>query len=436
MHLDTLLKWNRWGENPLNSGLPRQIITSINPFLHSEEIVALTGLRRSGKSTIMYQIMDRLVHQGIEQRAMLHINFEEPALAPLLKLSLLDELYDTYRAEIYPQGRAYLFLDEIQNLPEWERWVRARNETEDIKIFITGSSSQLLSRELGTLLTGRHVNFNIFPLNLAEVLQFRSIELPKKPWPFSPPAIIENTIKFLLTWGSLPKIVLADDAFRRQTLLLQYFDDILLKDIAMRHNVRDMSTLRGLAVHLLTQTGSLVSFGRLAKIFNVSTILIQNYCNYIEEAFLTEFLPFFSLKTALRQRNPQKIHATDLGIRDQISLSHSMDKGRAIESLVYNCLRQKKHDGIFYWKKTGEVDLCLRHGNTITALIQVVADGLDNDEIFKRELNAIKEGLKKFPRAKALIITGQRVLTKNRHVDKNIQIVPLWQFLLDPSLWV
>src|ERR1700683_1798162 len=130
MKIDTLLKWNRWGSNLLESGHKRHITAAIIPFLHTEEIVTLTGLRRAGKSTILYQVMDLLEGEGIPPKAMLHINFEEPALAPHLALDLLDSLYEIYRAQVYPTGKAYLFLDEIQNVPEWERWARARNETE------------------------------------------------------------------------------------------------------------------------------------------------------------------------------------------------------------------------------------------------------------------------------------------------------------------
>ena len=433
MLIDILIRWNRWGTNPLSSGHLRQITSTLSPFLHSEEIVVLTGLRRSGKSTVLYQIMDSLIDQSIDQKAMLHINFEEPALAPYLNLKILDELYDLYRSQIYPRGKAYLFLDEIQNIPEWERWVRARNETEDIKIFITGSSGRLMSRELATLLTGRHVSFEMFPLNMKELLQFFAIDLPPKPWPFAPPPLIQNSLNFKLKWGSLPKIVLAEQDIQREKLLSQYFDDILLKDIAMRHDIRDITSLRAIAVHVLTQTGSLISFQRIAAIFNISPVMAQNYCYYLQEAYLTELLPFYSLKAALRQRNPQKLHATDLGIRNQVGLSGSIDQGRLIESLVYNALKQVKNDGIFYLKKEGEIDFLLRRNNNIVALIQVVSDGLDNEKVFKRETKAFQD-LSDFPHAKLIIITNSRSIPKDIHLNTSAKIIPLWQFLLEPEI--
>lgn len=434
MWVDILIRWNRWGTNPLDSGRLRQITPMIIPFLHSEDIVTLSGLRRVGKSTILYQLMDALTAEGIESKAMLHINFEEPALAPYLTLNLLDTLYDVYRATVYPQGKVYLFLDEIQNIPGWERWVRARNETEDIKIFITGSSSKLMSAELATLLTGRYVNFDVYPLNLAELLDFFAVKIPSKPWPFAAPAPVAHAINFYSTWGSLPKIVLADSDARKEKLLTQYFDDVLLKDIAMRHSIRDLQTLRALAVHLLTQSGSLTSFNRLGNLFNVSTVLASSYCHYIQEGFLIDLVPFFSLKASERQRNPHKVYATDLGIRNQVSLSLSPDIGKSLESLVFRALKQQHHDGIFYWKNHGEIDFILRRKNVITTLIQVMAEGLDDPKVIAREINALQEGLKVFPKATPIIVVGQSALPMTLPIVKPIQIVPLWQFLLNPHL--
>jgi uncharacterized protein len=433
MKIDPLLKWNRWGSNLLESGRKRQVTAAIIPFLHTEEIVTLTGLRRAGKSTVLYQIMDLLEGEGIAQKAMLHINFEEPGLSPHLTIELLDSLYEIYRSQVYPSGKAYLFLDEIQNVPEWERWARARNETENIKIFITGSSSKLMSRELATLLTGRHINFNVYPLSLTELLEFKSINIPTKPWPFSPPAEIAHVIHFYMQWGSLPRIVLAKEDKMRMQILAQYFDDILLKDLAMRHNIRDLPTLRALAVHLITHTGSLISFNRLGNLFGVSTMLVKDYCQYLQETFLLELMPFFSLKVAERQRNPQKIYSLDSGLRNQASLSLSFDQGKLVESIVFNTLKQQGHT-VYYWKNRGEVDFVIHEGNTIISVIQVMAEGLSDHRTLKRELEALNEAMKVFPHAKPCLIVSQSDIPVNMGNLMPVQPIPLWQFLLNPEI--
>ena len=129
--LGVLSSWNRWGRATLNSGVEREVMARIVPFLHSKEVVALVGPRRAGKTTVLFKIMDMLEQASVPQEAMLHVNFEEPAFSLTLGLELLDTIYQAYREEIYPEGTAYLFLDEIQNVPGWERWVRARSDTEN-----------------------------------------------------------------------------------------------------------------------------------------------------------------------------------------------------------------------------------------------------------------------------------------------------------------
>lgn len=422
--LEILNRWNRWGTAKLSGGFRRTIVDKLLAFINTSDIVALTGLRRVGKTTILYQLMDILQEQGIPSEAMLHINFEEPALGPKLNLSLLDELYSSYREEIYPKGKAYIFLDEIQNIPDWERWVRARNESEDIKIFITGSSANLMSRELATVLTGRHVNFHVSPLSFAEFLQFKQIEIPNTILKIDPPAQIQHALKQYLDWGGLPEIVLSQQDERRRILLKQYFDDLLFKDVAMRHQIRDLTALRNIAVHLMTQTACLISMNRVAKVFNISLEMASNYCHFIQESFLVDFIPFYSLKSAERVRNPQKVHACDLGLRQIASLTNSPDYGKLTETVVYQYLQQQHRNDIFYWKATQEVDFVLRKANTIHTVIQVAYDNLDDEKVFTREFNSLLAAQEKFTEANSYIIVNKMPKMKNK------QLVPLWYFLL------
>lgn len=422
--LSILAQWNRWGTAKLKSGFTRATTQKIIPFFNTPEVITLTGIRRAGKTTILYQIMDQLEKQQVPTEAMLHMNFEEPALAPHLKLQLLDEIYQSYRSEIYPTGKAYLFFDEIQNVPEWERWVRARNERENIKIFITGSSANLMSRELATLLTGRHINFHISPLGFDEFLQFKQIPLPKKILPIDPTPEIQHALIQYLQWGGLPEVVLSKHTERKKLLLKQYFDDILFKDVAMRHQIRDVNMLRNVAVHLFTQTASLISINSISKIFQISLDMARNYCACLQEAFLVDFLPFYSLKVTERNRNPQKIHVCDLGIRQMVSLTQAPDNGRLIETAVYQKLQQTMHNDIFYWKGNQEVDFVLRKGNTIYSIIQVAYENLDNPKVLARELQALDAAKQQFPEATTLLIAGKMP----KYQDK--RILPLWVFLL------
>lgn len=432
MLIDVLARWNRWGTAKLDSGVKREILKELIDTLEMSEVVALVGSRRAGKSTIMYQIMDHIESHVSEKKAILHINFEEPSFAEQLNLGLLDKVYETYRREIYPEGKAYLFFDEIQNIPDWERWVRARGEMENIKIFITGSSSKLLSRELGTLLTGRHVLFTVYPLSFKEFLQFKNISFDQTLPQYKAPPKLQNALNQFLTWGSYPKIVLTDNDRQKEMLLKRYFEDILFKDIAMRHEIRNLNTLRGLALHLFGQTASLMSFKRLAKNFEVSEKLVGNYCQFIHEAFLVEFLPFYSLKVAERNRNPFKIHVNDLGMRKLMGLIHSPDFGRIAETAIHKALLVEPHQEIYYWKDKGEIDFLVRDQNEVRQLVQVVYEGLENPDVQKREFSSLISAGSRFRQAEKIVIAGS--FPQELQVpDKSIQVIPLWKFLLRSS---
>ena len=422
--LDILAQWNHWGSAILASGHVRDVIADISPFIDSKDIVALIGLRRAGKTTVLFQIMDMLKSKGISDKALLHMNFEEPALASMLNLELLDEIYQTYREEIYPVGKAYIFFDEIQNVPNWEKWVRARNENEDIKIFITGSSAQLMSRELATVLTGRHVEFYITPFSFKEIVRIKNITIPDPMLNINPSPIMQNTLKEYMKWGGFPEVVLSDSVERKQVLLKQYFDDVLFKDIAMRHQVRDLNILRNIAVHLITQTSCLFSINRISNQFQISLEKAANYCSFIEEAFLVDYLPYFSVKVSERNRNPQKIHVNDLGLRQIASISLSMDYGKLTETLVYQHLKRQFRNDIFYWKGKQEIDFVVRVGNEIHLAIQVVYDNLDVSDTRQRELSSLAQAKEQFPKTKTKLIVGKMPKSPDK------LMIPLWKFLL------
>lgn len=428
--LEAISRWNRWGGARLTGGICRDVLAELQSVIESKDIVVLMGPRRAGKTTVLFQIMDLLEQQGVPQKAMLHLNLEEPAFALELGIELLEKIYNNFREHVCPEGKAYLFLDEIQNIHQWERWIRARNETENIKIFITGSSSRLMSRELGTLLTGRHLSFKVFPLSFKEFLRFENIEVPKSILPLREKPKYYNMLNKYLKWGGFPEVVLAEDDYRKELLLRQYFDDILFKDVAVRHEIRDVNTLRNMAVHLLTQTGNLISAQRLSKLFGVSLDLAKSYCGYLQEAFLIHFGSYYSQKVSERNRNPQKVHALDLGMRQIVSLAHSPDKGHLIETAVQHVLMRQPHDGIFYWQEDVQIDFAVRKANSIKTLVQVFNGDFRDLEFIPREIKALTIAGKNFPNAEKIIIASNAIKKSYLKAQKDIQIIPLLDFLL------
>ncbi len=428
-----MARWNRWGEAQLDPGLPRDLTPTLDPYLDTPEVVALAGPRRAGKTTVMFQLMDRLEARGVARTAMLHLNLEEPVLAPDLGIEMLERAYRTYRERVHPSGRAWLFLDEVQAVPAWERWVRARMGTEQIKLFITGSSSALMSRELGKLLTGRHVTFRVLPLAFGEFLRFRGVTLPEAPLLAPSPPPIQHALREYLLWGGFPEVVLANDARRKEGLLKQYFDDVLYKDVALRHRVRDVPALRALAVHLLTHTASLISYQRASKMLQISLDSTKAYCGHLQEAFLIGLLPVFSRKAAVRARNPQKVHAVDVGLRNAVCLAFSPDEGHLAETAAWSALDHLRHDGLFYWRgaSASEVDLVVRAANDVRAAVQVCV-GANGQPVPERELAALTEIAGAHPRASRVL-----VVDRPQHAPtppKGVSVVPLWRFLVGPEL--
>lgn len=426
-----LSRWNRWGGALLDAGHPRDLTATLLRHLDTPEVIALIGPRRAGKTTVLFQLMDALEAAGSPREALLHVNLEEPGFGSHLGLALLERVYEAWRAEVFPEGRGWLFLDEIQRVPEWERWVRARSETEDVKIFVTGSSSALMSSELATLLTGRHLTFRVLPLSFGEVLSFRGIRAPSGSRLAADPAPIRNAVAEYLRWGGFPEVVLAKDEHRKKALLRQYFDDTLFKDIALRHQIRDLALLRNLAVYLVGQTGSLVSHQRLANVFEISKTAARSYCHHLEEAYLVSFLSFYSLKSAERLRRPSKVHAIDTGLRNAISLSGAPDRGRLMETAVHNSLLREESDGLYYWKGEGEVDLAVRQGLGIARLIQVTDEGLLDPASRRREIDALLEASRAFPDAEPLVVAG--ALPPSGVGELGVRTIALGRFLAQGS---
>lgn len=430
--LDVLARWNRWGSARLDPGHTREVTARLAPFITTKDVVALVGPRRAGKTTVLFQVMEQLTRNGVAPTAMLHVNLEDPAFAPERGPDLLERLYRTYREEVHPDGKVWLFLDEIQRVREWERWVRMRCETDDVKVFVTGSSSSLLSRELGTLLTGRHVEFRVWPLGFREYLAFHGIAVPQRPRVAGSPPRIQHALASYLRWGGFPEVVLAREEARKEVLLKQYFDDVLFKDVALRHEVRDLAALRSLAVYLMTQTAGLVSAQRVARQLGISVDLARTCFSHLQEAFLVEFLPCFSLKAAERARNPQKVHAIDTGLRNAVCLTASPDRGRLAETAVVAAMRRRDHDGLYYWKAGGEVDVVERRGNSVRTAVQVCFDASD-PAVQARETSALTEAGRVFRAMTPVLVLGRTSDDALDGIPRRIRVVPLWRFLLDPD---
>ena len=428
---DILAKWNFWDKPSIEAGYPRTLHSQILPHIAAPEIIVIKGVRRSGKSTLMLQLMNVLRGRGVAAEDMLYINFEEPLFIGQQGVAILDRLYRIYRERINPRRFPYVFLDEIQHVPEWERWARVKTDLREAKLFVTGSAADLVGAEYSTLLTGRNLSFTVYPLSFAEFLSFKGCEGPFAPLFLARnEPLIRNLLREYLQFGGFPEVVLRETAAGKEQLLKQYFEDLLYRDIVSRYRLRDVRTLKNIALYCMTNVSSLLSYTRLKNVLSVPLDVVRHYTGYMAETYMIREVPKHSFKVSEQLRNPRKIYVMDNGLRNAVSYRFSEDLGRLAENAVYWRLVGQEGD-IFYYKNRGEVDFLVRKGMQVTDLIQVSMIGEEAEPALRRELDALAEAMQDLKIDEGTIITESR--EEILEIPQGtIRMVPLWKWLASP----
>ena len=426
---DILAKWNFWDKPSIEAGYPRTLHSQILPHIAPPEIIVIKGVRRSGKSTLMLQPMNVLRGRGVSAEDMLYINFEEPLFIDQPGVEILDRLYRIYRERINPQRFPYVFLDEIQQVPEWERWARVKTDLREAKLFVTGSAANLIGAEYSTLLTGRNLSFTVYPLSFTEFLSFKGCEEPFDPiFLARNEPLIRNLLREYLQFGGFPEVVLRETAAGKEKLLKQYFEDLLYRDIVSRYRLRDVRTLKNIAIYCMTNVSNLFSYTRLKNVLSVPLDVVRNYTGYMAETYMIREVPKHSFKINEQLRNPKKIYVMDNGLRNAVSYRFSEDLGRLAENAVYWRLIAQEGD-IFYYKNRGEVDFLVRKGMQVTNLIQVSMIGEEEEPVLRRELDALADAMQDLKIDEGMIITESREGILEIPQGK-IRFVPLWKWLM------
>jgi len=378
-------------------GVQRDLLSNIPHASGFASII--TGMRRCGKSTLQLQMKNSyFVNEG------LFFNFEDPRLAGM-EIQDFERLY----AEILNRKTKTLFFDEIQIVKGWEIFVNQLLR-EEFSVVITGSNASLLSKELGTHLTGRHFSTELFPFSYTEFLRYQKKEKSIQ------------SFEHYLQKGGMP------DYLRTgiDTYLNNLLDDILIRDITVRFGVRDVTSLRQLAVYLLSNIGTLVSANSLTGMFGIkSSTTFLDYFSYFKDTYLIEFLPKFDYSIKKQIRNPQKVYCLDLGIYHQNKIVFSPNNGRVLENAVYLHLRRLTKE-IYYFHENGECDFVVTKNGVPQDLYQVCYE-LNNTNL-ERETNGLYEAMKKFNINNGYIITqNQTDLFKNENLT--IKVIPAWQWM-------
>ena len=460
-----LLEWNPWWTSPYRvDHIHRDVMVEFENWMPRKEIIAITGTRRSGKTTLMYIMIESLL-KTIPKENILFIKCDDERV---MEQNVIEKARELHAELFNPKGRVFIFLDEVQELNGWSQTVKriydladnvrfgySDQELDDnrmyevggvgggddlltdlngygIKIILTGS--RIMKEELGMNLAGRFVKIEVYPFSFREFLGSRGIMTDNRLEMITHKDAILNQLREFIEWGGFPEIVLERDPGRKRELLHFYSDSILYRDVVRRSGLTKIDKLEILKNLLLTNVSNLMSFNKLSKQLRISQDTVTGYVHAMENAsFIFPVSTFaFSLKKQLV--NPKKIYCIDSGLRNVVGFRFSSDVGRLYENIVYLQLRRRFRD-IYYWKangnggiiKNGEVDFVIMEGNKVIQAIQVCYD-IESAEV--REIKALLKCLDEFDLKEGVIVTG-RVKKTEVHDKKLIHYIPLWEWLLE-----
>lgn len=391
----------------------------VQKYLAHPNILTILGIRRCGKSIFSILLLD--------DKTFGYINFDDERLLGFGTKDLNRLLQAFY--ELYGSDTEYMILDEIQNIPAWELFVTRLRITK--RIIITGSNSKLLSGELSTRLTGRHMDFTLFPFNFREFLRYRGVQFQRDILTTTEMAKLFNELNDYLAFGGFPERFKFGNA-----AIEQIYTDILTKDVIFRHNIKRRDELRKIANYLISNSSREFTYSSLKKISQVKHLYtISNWISYLEEAFLIFKLEKFSFKLKQQILSPKKVYCIDNGIISTKGFKFSEDKGRLMENLVFIEMLRRNSYGfanqeIYYWKDhhQREVDFVIKEGLKIKELIQVCYD-IEDYETKERELKSLVRASKELRCSNLLVITWDYE-GREEFKGKEIKFIPLWKWLL------
>lgn len=393
-------------------GIPREVDAS--RYRKTGQIVVISGIRRSGKSTLLRQFS--MLYKNFH-----YINFDDDRL---LEFSLGDFSTLMLVYEKISPGTKVIFIDEIQNIAGWERFIR-RIHDDGYKVFLTGSNAKLLSAELGTHLTGRYIKITLYPFSFREVLRFRSVSVDRITE--KKKARILAEFDRYLTFGGFPEYLkYADPEYLKRT-----YDDILFRDIIGRFGIREVKAFRQLAHYLFTNMANMASYNALKKALGFKSVVsVRDYVGFLEEAFLV--FEIFKYDYSLKKQyvNDKKIYVIDNGMRNAVAFQFSDDRGRLLENCVFIELL-RRNAPVYFFKNTGECDFVTEDHGKVTAALQVCYELSQKNR--DRELDGLTSAMLTLGIKNGIILTYHQEETIV-HNGFSLHVLPVWKWLLEYEL--
>lgn len=386
-----------------------------------KKIRVAVGMRRTGKTTFLFQEIKNLLSQGISLERILYLNFEDDRLLPMGQQQMAALIDAFYAHEPENHGRlCYLFLDEVQNVENWSLVVRRLFDTKNVRIYLSGSSAKLLSKEIASSLRGRSLSTEIWPYSFSEYLRSGEMEMPPLPWAQRDKDRMGKQLRIYLSNGGFPEVagLKADDRMR---ILQDYVNVVVFRDIVERHQITNISLIKYLIKTLVTNTSGVFSVNKCfndlkSQGFKVGKNTLYDYLGHVEDAYLLFLVPLYSSSLRKSHSNPRKVYAVDTGLVKAHLLTDKPDWGKLFENLIYLDLRRKCLEVSYYLtRERYEVDFVVKNPRGKIMLYQSCFEA-SNKITWERENRALKGA------EKELGIKGQIITPENYFEFVNSEI--------------
>ncbi len=418
-------------EVELETGIPRRLKIRAVP----DKATVCIGVRRSGKSTYLFQMIKRLLYDGVSRENILYLNFFDDRLHNLRQVGL-GVITDAYYS-LYPEKKntemVYCFFDEIQAVTGWEPFVDRLMRTEKCEVYITGSSALLLSKEIATQMRGRALSWEIFPFSFREFLDYKQIDVTghlstKKR------LLVQKAFEEFWEAGGFPEVVGLDRHLRIK-IHQEYFHAVLFRDLVERHDISHPKAVKDLAHRLIDNTSSLYSINGLTGYLKslghkAPKYAVSEYLEWFEDAYFLFSVRIFDASLARSKTNPKKIYCVDHAMVTSVASGILVNTGHLLENLVFRALRCVTPD-IWYCKTKGgmEVDFLAQLQERSRMLVQV-CESMAEPQTRKRELAALTEAMAEYGLKSGTVVTRNEEDQINVGAGK-IEVMPVWRFLLN-----
>lgn len=408
-----------WDGTPYHHTFKRIHNQEVLNDLNLDEIQIITGIRRCGKSTLLETIINHLMKQH-DPKSILYINLDDPNYNEICNDAALFYEVITAAEKISGIRTEYLFLDEIQNVEAWEKYIKSMYDSKRFKkMIVTGSNADLLNSDYASLLTGRYIETRLYPMTYKEILLNNGItdqlQLAKqKP-------LVLKLLDNMLQYGGFPRIHQIESERQRRKVLKSYYETILLKDCIKGHDVRDTKTMINLAHYLITNTATRYSYNSLSKAIQSNENTMQKFIHIFENAyFISEMKQFFySLKKQMRME--KKTYCIDNGFLTTVTFKFTDSIGKLLENLVYTELAKISENNVYFYNEGKECDFVFHDSNHPKA-IQVCY--VLNHENRDRKVDGLLCAMKEFSIPEGFIITYDQ----EEKISDNVMVIPFWKF--------